>query len=279
MEDLYSIVLLTFDIQHQLQNSGHCQLKRKHPENPQLGEWCHRQRKLAHRNELEENKHKLLSDLGFVFWVRDTNKSWDDHFKMLVEFRRKNGHVNVPLPDTIKVKMEKLENQSKSLNGDDDDDDDNDESDAAKADDDGGKSEEGDKEASATGSEAAATDNLSNDERIFRQWVVAQKNFYHLKWLKGAKCCLNKVRIRKLEALGFTWDRPWADESLRGDHHPNSDPKTWNRRLEELKEFQVSETLSQFIVYVRQPFLAVVIVSHDRDLLVGKTWPFECTDE
>ena len=68
--------------------NGHCRIVRSYPENPSLGEWCHRQRFLAHKNQLGKDRVKKLSDLGFEIWIRRQGKSWDDHFKMLLAFRR-----------------------------------------------------------------------------------------------------------------------------------------------------------------------------------------------
>jgi len=49
---------------------GHCRIVRSYPQNPKLGEWCHRQRFLAHKNQLDEERVKMLSDIGFEIWVR-----------------------------------------------------------------------------------------------------------------------------------------------------------------------------------------------------------------
>lgn len=70
------------------QENGHCRVVRSYVKNPALGEWVHRQRYLAHKNQLDPEKVQQLTDLGFEIWVRTQGKSWDDHFEMLLEHRR-----------------------------------------------------------------------------------------------------------------------------------------------------------------------------------------------
>ena len=70
------------------QENGHCRVVRSYIKNPALGEWVHRQRYLAHKNQLDPEKVQQLTDLGFEIWVRTQGKSWDDHFEMLLEHRR-----------------------------------------------------------------------------------------------------------------------------------------------------------------------------------------------
>jgi len=86
---------------------GHCRCVRSYSKNPTLGEWCHRQRFLAHKGQLEQSKVNQLTDLGFEIWIRKQGKSWEEYFEMLLEYRRKHNDLHVPPPDS-RTKVKKV---------------------------------------------------------------------------------------------------------------------------------------------------------------------------
>ena len=207
---------------------GNCQVVRSYAKNPPLGEWCHRQRFLAHKGMLEEYKIKKLTDLGFELWSRRKRKTWEEHFDMLVDFRRIHGHLDVPAPEP-RSKVNKVINNgnttaNNSIAG---------ESANIKS---HNKGEDEDEDDDIEGTEEY------REEQAFRRWVVAQRDNYNLKWKKGIQCNLDKSRIKKLASIGFDWAREGGGEDLRkvrvGAAHHRNDPETWNKRYNELIEYK-----------------------------------------
>lgn len=222
---------------------GHCRVVRSYAKNPSLGEWCHRQRFLAHKNQLEEHKVKQLEEVGFEIWVREKGQSWEQHFETLVEFRRVNGHLNVPLPDTRTKYKGNLGNsvgnpgnengigegnivggdivgreENPSIYGGDD----------------------GDIAPSKT--DTPATEEYKR-EQAFRRWVQNQKSNYQLKFKQGIKSTLTNARKKKLDSISFDWTREGGDSTdLRkirtGALHHRNDPEIWNRRFQEVVEYK-----------------------------------------
>ena len=79
---------------------GHCLVPHKWPENSTLSTWVKRQRhqfKLKYqdrRSTLTDDREQALTTLGFVF---DSHSAiWEERFQELVQFKKDNGHTNVP---------------------------------------------------------------------------------------------------------------------------------------------------------------------------------------
>eukprot|EP00980_Cylindrotheca_fusiformis_P011686 scaffold2770_cov104-Cylindrotheca_fusiformis.AAC.7 len=88
------------------QHHGHCNVPQKWKENKQLGKWCSHQRMHYHHwlegkyTPLTEERRLLLESIGFVtrklpdkHW---TQRSWDERYKQLLEYRARFGNTNVP---------------------------------------------------------------------------------------------------------------------------------------------------------------------------------------
>ena len=68
-----------------------------------LGIWVSNQRSMHNRGLMPRNRERLLSDIGFV-WRVDAKqaraelyqKQWDQQFELLLQYKRANGHVEVP---------------------------------------------------------------------------------------------------------------------------------------------------------------------------------------
>jgi hypothetical protein len=67
-----------------------------------LGAWVHKQRpqyrllKEGKYSTLTNDKCEKLESIGFVFKGGPTVTPWDERFKELVDFKKSNGHMNVP---------------------------------------------------------------------------------------------------------------------------------------------------------------------------------------
>ena len=73
---------------------GNCDVPARYPPNPQLASWVQTQRKLYKRGKLSDDCLGRLERLGFS-WDRRED-SWEEHFKELKAYKRKNGDCNVP---------------------------------------------------------------------------------------------------------------------------------------------------------------------------------------
>jgi len=101
------------------------------------------------------DRFEKLKEIGFQ-WNTDMKKpSFDERLEECREFRRENGHLDVPLPAKYN-KDDQSEYESK-------------------------------------------------DVRSFYQWAQRQRDDYR-KFQEGLKSSLDKVRIRKLDQLGFVWE-------------------------------------------------------------------------
>jgi len=81
---------------------GHCDVKqRENEEFEGLGNWVQMQRRRKRGNggyrNLTEGEIDRLDSLGFSWAFDYTDKMWDDKFERLEQFRRTNGHCNVPV--------------------------------------------------------------------------------------------------------------------------------------------------------------------------------------
>ncbi len=73
---------------------GHCNVPKAWPTNRQLGTWVHKQRARYLRGRLQPDRTCRLEELGFE-WQRGTLK-WEERFEELQEFHRRFGHCKVP---------------------------------------------------------------------------------------------------------------------------------------------------------------------------------------
>jgi hypothetical protein len=80
------------------QTNGHCIVPRTYPEDTSLGMWVNTQRQFHSKNAIRLDRKELLDDIGFVWKARvaNTDKSWHQQYKRLVEFKQTNGHCIVP---------------------------------------------------------------------------------------------------------------------------------------------------------------------------------------
>ena len=83
---------------------GHTRVKRSHGNNNNnkeaaFGEWVQKQRKLFRANKLSNERMQKLRSVNFEErLVATPNKTWDESFQLLLEFRRQHGHARVPKP-------------------------------------------------------------------------------------------------------------------------------------------------------------------------------------
>jgi hypothetical protein len=72
----------------------HCIVPNRHEQDKSLGIWVDTQRTIYRKNELRQDRKRLLNEIGFVWKNNDT--LWDQRYEKLVEFKRINGNCMVP---------------------------------------------------------------------------------------------------------------------------------------------------------------------------------------
>ncbi len=72
---------------------GHCNVPKDYPENPKLGMWVSTQR--LKTTKMTSIRIEKLDKLGFCWNILDA--SWNHYFDKLVQFKKKNGHCNIPI--------------------------------------------------------------------------------------------------------------------------------------------------------------------------------------
>jgi hypothetical protein len=75
--------------------NGHCLVPKRYHEDMSLGKWVDNQRGGHAKNELRLDRKVLLDEIGLV-WRVDYSARWNKQYEKLVEFKRKNGHCQVP---------------------------------------------------------------------------------------------------------------------------------------------------------------------------------------
>jgi hypothetical protein len=75
------------------QQHGHCNAT--NDSSPKLAKWVLHQRDLRRQGQLDEDRIRLLDDLGFVWNVY--KQSWDEKFNRLQAYKQEFGDCNVPL--------------------------------------------------------------------------------------------------------------------------------------------------------------------------------------
>jgi hypothetical protein len=74
--------------------NGHCNVRASWRRNPQLGRWVAMQRYRRKIGELSVRCVEQLDKLGFIW--SPTDNLWNDMFQRLQDFRKKQGHCDVP---------------------------------------------------------------------------------------------------------------------------------------------------------------------------------------
>ena len=75
-------------------NWGHCNVPDRWPEDPHLGGWVGKQRTKRNRGLLSDSRIERLNKIGFIWDALAAN--WGEMFEYLLEFKKNNGHCNVP---------------------------------------------------------------------------------------------------------------------------------------------------------------------------------------
>jgi hypothetical protein len=83
---------------------GNCLVPRGYQEDMSLGMWVSRQRHFHNKNTIQLDRKDLLDKLGFVWRVDNSalrniqvfDSKWRQQYEKLVEYKRKNGHCQVP---------------------------------------------------------------------------------------------------------------------------------------------------------------------------------------
>jgi hypothetical protein len=81
---------------------GDCIVPQKHSPNPSLGIWVNKQRMEKKaldeglKSSMTDDKEQALEEVGFVWAKRKGQASWDEKYKELQEYSRRNGDCNVP---------------------------------------------------------------------------------------------------------------------------------------------------------------------------------------
>ena len=75
-------------------NNGDCNVPDDYPDNRSLGSWVGNQRMVMKKGKLSDDQVKLLEKIGFIWDARSA--FWEKMFNALSEYNNKNGHANVP---------------------------------------------------------------------------------------------------------------------------------------------------------------------------------------
>jgi hypothetical protein len=84
------------------QEHGHCRVPQSYEQDKSLGSWVMNQRSYYNNDKLRLDRKKILEGIGFVWKgdaVHNFNRNyqlWHQHYEKLVEFKRMNGHCDVP---------------------------------------------------------------------------------------------------------------------------------------------------------------------------------------
>ncbi len=73
--------------------TGHCLVPKEFLENPKLGTWVAKQRRLFNSNQLAKSRIEKLESLGFNWHSK--NDRWHKNFNRLAEFKKRTGHFNI----------------------------------------------------------------------------------------------------------------------------------------------------------------------------------------
>lgn len=94
--------------------TGHCNVPQKYSANPSLGKWVHKQRqdfkkiKIDPKPEHMEKRLKALLGIGFEFTTHNRAEAlWHQRFKDLQQFKRLEGHCDVPQAYDLNLRLGK----------------------------------------------------------------------------------------------------------------------------------------------------------------------------
>jgi hypothetical protein len=76
--------------------NGNCKVPQSYEQDKSLGKWVAWQRTVHIKNNLRQDRKRLLDELDFVWKVDDDVKLWHQQYEKLVEFKRKSGHCMLP---------------------------------------------------------------------------------------------------------------------------------------------------------------------------------------
>jgi hypothetical protein len=88
--------ILFMELVEYKEENGHCNIPTR---NGTLGGWIQTQRALFRSKKLKADRHEKLVGIRFTFEdqkVATDNERWNTHFMELVEYKKKNGHCNIP---------------------------------------------------------------------------------------------------------------------------------------------------------------------------------------
>jgi len=75
---------------------GDCEVPNEWKKNKSLGLWVNKQRE--RKDQMASWRVELLNTLGFT-WRIKSRIPWEDHYELLVDFKKNNGHLRVPSQD------------------------------------------------------------------------------------------------------------------------------------------------------------------------------------
>jgi len=220
---------------------GHCKVPRGYKENIKLSEWVHMQRK-NYRKRLPSimgERFEKLDNLGFLWDIKKANPTFETRMEQLRDFRREHGHLYVPPPPLVTNQQRSLEGSNiGALDGEPSMDDEMP----------GGMDmgEEGnemtlsidDEEGTGSGSVPEEEECTDPEVMSFRRWVQRQRDEYNTCYLLGKKSSLDRVRVKKLEELGFSFERvqkPRGPYIQHGHSGRRADPDKYKSRIEKLR--------------------------------------------
>jgi len=79
------------------EREGHSNVPKRHIEKKaRLGEWLGKQRTQKRRGKLDKSIEKRLENVGVVWEFLSVSNQWENHYNLLVKFRLRERHSNVP---------------------------------------------------------------------------------------------------------------------------------------------------------------------------------------
>ena len=110
------------------EENGDCLVPHKYAEDPKLGRWVTKQRRVSTVDEkTKQERRDKLNSIGFVWSVRELGRSskwdkkWNDKFERLLQYKQENGDCLVPQnykeykEDTLLPSLGKWVSQQRSL--------------------------------------------------------------------------------------------------------------------------------------------------------------------
>jgi hypothetical protein len=79
------------------EREGHCDVPQRHEEDGEpLGKWLEYQRTRFRKGTLEISRQMRLEELGVILNFQANDRQWVRNFNLLVKFKEREGHCNVP---------------------------------------------------------------------------------------------------------------------------------------------------------------------------------------